>query len=334
MATRSTTHDSDSDSGPGSGPGHGRDAERPRAIPAAGWKDILRRTKSEIKGDNVALLAAGVAFYALLSLVPALVALISVYGLVADPSDIDRQVGDALSAAPTEVRDLVEEQMTSITESSEGGLGTAAVIGIALALWSASSGMKHVMTAINVAYDEDETRKFLKLRGTALILTIGAVGFVVVAVGVIAALPALVADTSLGAPARIAVSILRWPLLGVGLAFGLAVLYRYGPYRDEPRWTWTAPGTIVAVVAWVVASIAFSIYTSNFGSYGETYGSLGAVVVLMLWLMISAAVVIIGAEVNAEAEHQTAADTTEGKGEPMGQRDAYVADTVGEGADS
>jgi membrane protein len=308
----------------------GRDASQPRAIPAEGWKDIAKRTKAEAKDDNVALLAAGVAFYALLSLVPALVALVSVYGMVADPADVERQVSDALAAAPAEVRDLVEEQLTSITESSSGGLGLTAVLGVALALWSASSGMKHLITAISVAYDERETRGFLKLRGTALVLTVGAVAFMVIAIGVITALPAVVADTSLGSLARGAVSILRWPLLGIGLLLGLAVLYRYGPDRDEPRWAWTAPGTVVATVLWVVASVAFSIYTSNFGSYGETYGSLGAVVVLMLWLMISAAVVIMGAELNAETEHQTAVDTTEGHREPMGERDAHVADTVGD----
>lgn len=308
----------------------GRDAPKPTAIPGTGWKDIAKRTKAQAKDDNVALLAAGVAFFALLSLVPALVALVSVYGMVADPADIERQVSDLLAAAPPEVRDLVEEQLTSITESSSGGLGLTALLGVALALWSASSGMKHIITAVNVAYDEDETRGFLKLRGTALVLTVGAVAFMVVAIGVITALPAVVADMSLGSVAEGAVSILRWPLLGMGLIVGLAILYRYGPDRDEPRWGWTAPGTIAATGLWVLASVAFSIYTSNFGSYGETYGSLGAVVVLMLWLMISAAVVIIGAELNAETEHQTAVDSTEGRGEPMGERDAYVADTVGD----
>ena len=311
------------------GPDAGRQAERPQAIPARGWKQVLRRTKDEAKRDNLALLAAGVAFYALLSLVPALVALVSVYGLAADPTDIQRQVSDVLSAAPAEVRELVGEQLTSITEGSESSLGATAVIGIILALWSASSGMKHLMSAVNVAYDEEESRGFLALRGTALGLTLGAVVFFLVAVATIAAAPALVADTALGTPARVAVSILRWPVLGAGLMFGLAVLYRYGPDRDQPKWAWTGPGTIVATVAWLVASIAFSVYTANFGSYGETYGSLGAVVVLMLWLMISAAAVILGAEINAESERQTAEDTTAGAEQPMGARNAYAADTLG-----
>ncbi|HYI61264.1 MAG TPA: YihY/virulence factor BrkB family protein [Acidimicrobiales bacterium] len=315
--------------GAASGPARGREADRPQDVPARGWRDILLRTKEEVKGDSVVLLAAGVAFYALLSLVPGLVALVSIYGLVADPADIDRQVGDLLSAAPAEVRDLVSEQLGSITDGSRGGLGVAAVVGVLVALWSASSGMKHLITAINTAYDEEESRGFLKVRGLALALTVGAMAFLVVALGLIAVLPAALAETSLGGAARVAVSVLRWPLLGLGLLAGLAILYRWAPDRDNARWAWTAPGTIFATVAWVVASIAFSIYTANFGSYGETYGSLGAVVVVMLWLLISALVVVVGAEVNAEAERQTRRDTTAGRPKPLGRRQAVAADTVG-----
>lgn len=323
---RSRSRDADADA-------RGRQADRPRQVPAKGWKDIVVRTGQEAKADNVVLMAAGVAFFALLALVPALIAIVSIYGLVADPSDVSSQVDDALSAAPSEVQDLVGAQLTSVTEQSSGGLGLGLALGVVLALWSASGGMKHLMTAINEAYDEEETRGFVALRGTALILTLGAIVFVIAAVGVITVVPALLEDTALGSTAALLVSLLRWPLLGAGLVAGLAVLYRYGPDRDEPRWTWTAPGTLVAVVLWLLASILFSVYTSSFGSYGETYGSLGAVVVLMLWLMISAATVIIGAEINAEAEHQTRSDTTVGSPRPMGTRDAEVADTVGASTD-
>ncbi|HMJ74577.1 MAG TPA: YihY/virulence factor BrkB family protein [Iamia sp.] len=288
----------------------------------------MRRTKTEARRDEVSLLAAGVAFYALLSLVPALAALVSIYGLVADPADIDRQVADSLAAAPAEVRDLIAEQMSSVAQQSQGGLGITVVVGILLALWSASSGMKHLITAIDVAYDEEETRGFVALRGRALLLTVGAIAFVAVAVGVITVVPALLDDTSLGGAGQLAVSILRFPFLGLGLMAGLAVLYRYAPDRDEPRWGWTAPGTIVATVLALVGSVLFSLYTSTMGSYAETYGALGAVVVLMLWLMLMAAAVVIGAEINAEAERQTARDSTTGPEQPLGQRDAYAADTV------
>jgi len=292
------------------GASRGRDASAPKEIPKKGWVEVLKRTKTEAKQDNLALLAAGVAFYALLSLVPALAAMVSIYGLVADPSEIDRQVSDVLAAAPTEVRELVSQQLESVTSQSGGGLGLTVVISVLLALWSASSGMKHLMTAINVAYDEEETRGFLKLRLSALALTVGAIVFAAVALAVIAAVP------------------LAFPLLALGVVAGLAVLYRYAPDRDQPKWSWTAPGTIVAAVGWVIASLLFSLYTATMGSYAETYGALGAVVVLMLWLMITAAMIVIGAEVNAEAERETAKDTTEGPERPLGDRDAYAADTV------
>ena len=290
--------------------------------------EVAKRVKAEAKEDNLVLLSAGVAFYALLSLVPAIVALVSLYGLVADPDEIERQVGDALAAAPTEVRDLVTQQMSSVAEQSGRGLGLTALVGILLALWSASSGMKHLMTAVNVAYDEEETRGYVALRARSLLLTVGAILFVAVAVGVIAAVPALLEDTSLGGPAQTIIGILRFPLLGVGLIVGLSVLYRMAPDRDEPRWSWTAPGTLVATVMWLVGSLLFSLYTSTMGSYAETYGALGAIVVLMLWLMISAAAVVIGAEINAEAEKETVRDSTEGADRPLGRRDAVAADTV------
>jgi membrane protein len=288
----------------------GRDAEAPQEVGGRGWLQILKRVKTEAKNDNLPLLAAGVAFFALLSLAPALAATVSIYGIVADPADVQRQVGDALAAAPAEVRDLVSQQLETVTGQSAGGLGVTAVVSIVLALWSASSGMKHLMEAINVAYGESETRKFVKLRGTALVLTVGAIAFGVLAVGIITVVP------------------LAFPLLAIGLVAGLAVLYRYAPDRDEPKWSWTAPGTIIATVGWLVASVLFSIYTATSGSYAETYGALGSVVVLMLWLMISAAMIVLGAEVNAEAERQTAEDTTKGAERPLGARDAYAADTV------
>jgi membrane protein len=302
----------------------GRDATTPTDIPARGWKDVLARTVAESKSDQLALLAAGVAFFGLLALVPALLALVSIYGLVADPADVSRHVGDVLGAAPAEVRDMVEEQLRAVTERSSASAGFGVVIGLAVALWSASSGMKHLIDALNAAYDEEEGRTFIKVRGLSLLLTLGAIVFVVAAFGVIAIVPAIVEGP---------LALLRWPLLAAAFAAALAVLYRYAPSRDEPEWRWTTPGAVVATVLWLVASGLFSIYASQFGSYNETYGSLGGVVVLMLWLFLTAAVVLFAAELDAELERQTRYDTTEGRDRPMGQRDAYAADTVGPTAD-
>ena len=307
----------------------GRDAEQPTEIPPAGWKDVLTRVRVEAKDDGVTLMSAGVAFYALLALVPGLVALISIYGLLAEPSDVEEQVTSTLSAAPVEVRELVTAQLEAIVSSAGGDAVAGALIGLVLALWSASSGVGHLVEAINRTYDEKETRGFVRLKLISLALTVGSVLFIVVAFAVIALLPALLAKTGLGASGRIVVGLLRWVLLLGGMTLGLAVLYRYGPDRDDARWRWVSPGAVVAAVMWVLGSAIFSVYTANFARYNETYGSLGAVVVLLLWLFLTALVVIIGAEINCELERQTARDSTVGPDRPMGRRNAMAADTLG-----
>ncbi|HET9443485.1 MAG TPA: YihY/virulence factor BrkB family protein [Acidimicrobiales bacterium] len=307
----------------------GRQAARSTDIPPRGWKDVLVRTKEEAKADNVPLMAGGVAFFALLALVPGLVALVSLYGLVADPSEVERQVRDLLGAAPQEVRELIRTQLRSVVEGSDTGIGIGALVGLVLALYSASSGMKHMVSAINAAYDESETRKFVRLRLVALALTFGAVAFLAVTFAVVTLLPALLEGTALGGTARTVINVLRWPLLALAMVVGLGVLYRFAPDRDEPRWQWVSSGAVAATGLWVVASIGFSVYAANFGRFNETYGSLGAVIVTMLWLFITAYVVIGGAELNAELERQTARDTTEGRGQPIGRRQAHAADTLG-----
>jgi membrane protein len=310
----------------------GRAAESPTQLPARGWKDVLARVKEESKRDHVMLLSAGVAFFGLLALVPALVALLSIYGLVADPNRIDGQLLDALSAAPAEVRDLISEQIRDIGDASSGAL-VAVVGGILLALWSASSGMKNLIEAINQAYDEEESRGFVKVRALSLAFTIGALIFLIVAFTAIALLPSLLASSSLGNAGRIVVSVARFVVLFLGLLAGLAVLYRYAPDREQAKWTWVSPGAIFAGVLWIIASLLFSIYAANFGTYNETYGALGGIVVVMLWLLLTALAIILGAELNSELERQTARDTTSGDERPLGQRGAYAADTIGPSVD-
>jgi membrane protein len=307
----------------------GRGAETPREVPLRGWKDVAVRVKEQIKGDDVPLLAAGVAFFALLALVPTLVALVSVYGLVADPADIQRNIEDVLSAAPTEVRELVSSQLETIVESEPSGLRVGAIIGLLVALWSASSGVKHLIGAINVAYDEDEGRGFLKLRGLALAMTLGGILLLAVAVAALVVLPSALDDSGSTGVARTTLLVVRWPIFALIALVALAVIYRWAPDRDRPKWRWTSAGAVFATVVWVIASIGFSIYTANFGNYNETYGALGAIVVVMLWLFITAYVVIAGAELNAELERQTVVDSTAGPSRPLGERDAYAADTVG-----
>jgi membrane protein len=308
--------------------GHGRQADQPQEIPPRGWKDIAKRTAKEVKQDQVPLLGAGVAFYALLSLFPAIIAGVSIYGLVADPATVRDQINRLTEMLSPETAAIIGTQLKQVTSGAGGALGVATVIGILTALWSASSGMKALVTGVNLAYDEAEGRKFVKLRGLAIVLTLGAMVLMAVALTLIVAFPALV--DSWPTALRWTASVLRWVLLAALLIGGLAVLYRYAPDRDEPKWTWVSWGSGIATLLWVLASIGFSVYANSFGNYNKTYGALAGVIILMFWLYLTAVIVLVGAELNTEMELQTAKDTTAGPTKPMGDRDAHAADHVAE----
>lgn len=306
----------------------GRKADSPTEIPAKGWKDVLKRVKQDARDDNITLVAGGVAFFALLSAVPALVALVSIYGLAADPAEIPNRVNEFAGTMPEEARKLFIDQLTTVATADRSGLGFGLVLGVVIALWGASTAMKHLTVALSSMYQEQETRGYLKLRGIALLLTLGALLFAAVVIGAFALAP----GPSDG-PMGVVVSIARWPTLALVMMGGLAVLYHFAPDRDNAKWRWVSWGAAIATVLWLAASALFSLYAANFGSYNKTYGAMAGVVLLMLWLYITALCVLLGAEINAELEHQTAKDSTEGKPQPMGTRDAEMADTVGAPSD-
>ena len=307
---------------------HGRQAEVPQQIPPRGWLDIAKRTAKEVKQDQVPLLSAGVAYYALLALFPAAIAGISIYGLVADPTTVRDQIEKLTELLSPSTAELVGEQIKQVTGAAGGALGLATVIGILTALWSASSGMKAMITGVNLAYDETETRKFAKLRGLALALTLGAMVLLGVALFLIVGFPAL--TNSWPTPLAWTAGILRWVLLAVLVVAALAVLYRFAPNRDEPRWTWVSWGSAIATMLWILASVGFSIYANSFGNYNKTYGALAGIIILMFWLFLTSFVVLVGAELNTEMELQTAKDTTKGPEQPMGERGGHAADHVAE----
>jgi membrane protein len=269
-----------------------------------------------------------VAFYALLSLFPAIIAGVSIYGLVADPATVRDQINRLTEMLSPETAAIIGTQLKQVTSGAGGALGVATVIGILTALWSASSGMKALVTGVNLAYDETESRKFVKLRGLSIVLTLGAMVLMGVALALIVGFPAL-AD-SWPTALRWTAGGLRWVLLAALLIGALAVLYRYAPDRDEPRWTWVSWGSGIATLLWILASIGFSIYANSFGNYNKTYGALAGVIILMFWLYLTAVIVLVGAELNTEMELQTAKDTTAGPTRPMGERDAHAADHVAE----
>ena len=306
--------------------GRGRSADAPTDIPPKGWMDILKRTFKQVKSDNVPVVAGGVAFYVFLSLVPALLAVILVYGLVADPRDVTQQISDYITALPREAQKTILDQLRDITRQDAGGLGIGLVVSVLAAIYSASKGMQGLIAALNVAYDEEETRTFVKLRLTTIGLTLAVIVGGALGVGGMVLLGGVAQD--LGTAGEVALSILRWPLLAAFLMFGLAALYRYAPDRDRAKWRWVTPGAVVATVLWVLGSVAFSIYSRVAGNFTETYGSLATVAVLLLWLLLSAYVIILGAELDAETERQTVRDSTTGPRRPLGRREAYAADTV------
>jgi membrane protein len=307
----------------------GRQAERPSQIPKAGWRDVLLRVWSEIGDDHVSLIAAGVGFYGLLALFPAIAALISIWGLLFDPQQIEQQIETMSGFLPPEAAAIVLDQARTIAAGG-GGLSVAAAGGILLALYSASKGMKALIEGLNIIYDEQEERGFIKLNLVALGLTLMMIVAMLASLGAIIIVPILLGALGLGPVAETLVNLLRWPLLFAVALIILAIIYRYGPSRAHPRWRWVTWGAAVATVLWLIGSIAFSIYVQNFASYNETYGSIGAVIILLMWFWLSAFSVLLGAELNAEMEHQTERDSTTGEPRPRGRRGAYVADHVGE----
>lgn len=309
--------------------GRGRRASGPLEVPLSGWLDVLRRVRIELKRDKCTLLAAGVAFYALIALVPTLAVVVSVYGLASDPEQVSQQVDGSLEAAPPEVRELVSTQLEAVSGSSDTGLSLGLVIGLIVAIWSASRAVNHLISAVNAAYDERDDRNIAKRRGLALVAMVGATLFLVTAFWVLALLPAALRIAGLEDEASTTISVLRWPLLAGGIFAGLCVLYRHAPDRVPPAWRWVTVGAAVAMVVWLAGSIGLTIYTSRFAELNETYGTIGAVVVLLIWLFLTAYAVLLGAEINAELEHQTAEDTTVGEPRPIGERGAVVADGVG-----
>jgi YihY family inner membrane protein len=308
-------------------------AGSPTQIPPRGWKQILKRAWAESNADNMPIIAGGVAFFAFLSIFPALIALISIFGLVASPEEAASQVEEFTSGLPEAAQELIGTQVTSITQNAGGALTLSLILSILGALFTASGGVNNMVKAVNIAYDEVETRGFLKLRALSLVLTLGAIAFVVLTIGLIAVVPIVLDALPLGGLATVLAEIARWATLLAVVVGSLAVLYRVAPDRDAPRLSWVSLGSLVVTAVWAVASLGFTFYVNNFGSYDKTYGAIAGVIVLMLWLYLTCYLVLLGAEINSEAEHQTGLDTTDGDPQPMGQRGAVKADTLPERAE-
>jgi membrane protein len=307
----------------------GRDATSPWAIPLAGWKEIAGRTWRQTWIDNVGLVAAGVAFYGFLALVPLLGLIVMAYGLVAEPATVVSNMQALTDILPNNVALFIGEQLLSAVRTATETKGWGILVALAFAFYGGSNGAGAIITALNIAYQEKEKRSLTRFYLIALLMTLLAVVFAVSALAATAAiafleqlLPEASPFTVVASKAAAYVALL---LVAAAIA---AALYRYAPSRENARWEWITPGSLFTAVTWVLLTLAFGFYVTSITDYDATYGSLGAVVALLTWMYLSAYVFVIGAELNSEIEHQTAKDSTTGEPEPMGKRGAWAADNV------
>lgn len=307
--------------------GRGRHAQSPKEIPARGWKDILLRTKDEFVEDHVSMISAGVTFYILLALFPGMAAFVALYGLFADVHDVGKQLAALSFVLPPGTLTFVGDQMIRIAVADKGGQSFALAVGVLASIWSANGAVKALMAGLNIAYEEEERRSYLRRTLISLGFTLGFLIFGMAMIAVFAAPPAI--ETFLGAHAADLFRWISYPAVLASMLVWLALFYRFGPSRDPARWRWITWGSAAVLIFWILASVLFSLYVDNFAHYDKTYGSLGAVIGFMMWVYLSVLVFLAGAELNSEIEHQTAVDTTVGAPQPLGYRRATMADTVG-----
>ena len=313
----------------GRGDRRGRSAEGPCEIPALGWKDVLLRVYNGISDDRILANAAGVTYYALLALFPGIAALVSIYGLFGDPNTIVSHIDAVAGFAPGGAIDIVRDELTRLSAQGSTALGVSFLVGLVISLWSANSGIKALFDSLNAVYEEKEKRSFIRLNLVTLSFTIAAIAFLLIALVCIIALPVALNYLPVPGVTTLLLEIGRWPILAVLVAFVLTLIYRYGPSRAEPQWQWITWGSAFAAIVWLAASALFSWYAANFGNFNKTYGSLGAVIGFMTWMWLSIIVVLVGAKLNAEIEHQTARDCTTGRPKRLDMRGAKMADTIG-----
>ncbi len=307
---------------------YGKTADDPRKVPLRGWWEVIKRVVDQVTQDHVPVVAAGVAFFSFLSIFPAIAGFVILYGLVADPATVTSQLEPVRDLVPKEVFYLLSAQLQQVSGAAGGTLGFGLLLSLSLAIWSSAKGSSALLSAMDIAYNEPHREGLIRPRLTALGFTIAGLAFAVAAVGLLGVVPAAVALMSVPEPFAGIVLGVRWVLLAGIVLVGLGLLYRYGPNRRSPQFRWVTPGSILATAVWMAASWGFSFYVSNVSDYNETFGTLGAVVILLLWLYISAYIICLGAELNSELEHHTDADTTVGRWRPMGERRAYVADNI------
>lgn len=303
-------------------------ARRPTEFDLAVWWRVLKRVAAGADRRNLGLVAAGVAFYALLSVFPAIAAMIAVWGFVADPGVIAGQLDMVRQLLPTEAFDILEDQVRVLIKSNDSTLQLTSLVSILLAVWTAKNGVAALIRGLNSVYSEKHRQNPVRRYAIALGLTVLLIAVALIAVGAVVIVPMLLGLINIPVKIELAITVVNWLILLGLVLLSIGVLYRYGPNRRGARVRWITPGALVALVVWAAVSVAFSVYLRNFGSFNEVYGSIGAVIALLFWFYLSAYVLLLGAQLNAELELHTEIDSTIGEDRPGGERDAYVADFV------
>lgn len=304
----------------------GEDAQWPHQIPLAGWIDIGKRSFHEMKADNVQIVAAGVAFYFFLAVFPTIIATISVYSLVLEPHQIQDQISKLSHILPQQAFGMIKEFLEPVIAKSKKEIGWGLAISVLVSIWSANKGTSALFKGVNIAYDEIDTRGIIKNNLLTLLFTLGGVVVGLISLLIVIFFPLLIKNLGLTPQLEHVLTWVRWVLLGVILVFTLSMVYKFAPNRRSPKLRWVSWGALLGSLLWLAGSMLFSWYVSNFGSYDDLYGSFAAVAILMLWLFLTAFIVLMGAEINSEMEHQTRYDTTIGMDKPMGERNAHHAD--------
>ncbi len=304
----------------------GEDAKWPHQIPLAGWIDIGKRSFHEMKADNVQIVAAGVAFYFFLSIFPTIIAAISVYSLVLEPDQIREQISKLSLILPEQSFQMIKNFLEPLIEKSKKEIGWGLAISVLVSIWSANKGTSALFEGVNIAYDEIDTRGIIKKNLLTLLFTLGGVVIGLISLLIVIFFPLLIKNIGLAPQIEHVLTWFRWVLLGVILVLTLSMVYKFAPNRRSPKLRWVIWGAFLGTLLWLAGSMLFSWYVSNFGSYDDLYGSFAAVAILMLWLFLTAFIVLMGAEINSEMEHQTQHDTTVGQERPMGERRAHHAD--------
>ncbi|MEX2573703.1 MAG: YihY/virulence factor BrkB family protein [Balneolaceae bacterium] len=309
----------------------GQHAERPSQIPKRGWKEIGSRVMRELTEDNISIVSAGVAYYFFLALFPALIAAISLYGLVMDPADAEQQIGQIAQVLPEQATEIVSRFLQDVAGSEGQTLGWGLILSLLFSFWTAHNGTGAVFEGVNIAYNERDERGFFKYHGITLLFTLGGIAAGIICTALVVVFPVMVESLNMPSMVETLIQWLRWLLLALIIIGGLGLTYKVGPDRRNPEVRWVTHGSVIATVLWLLGSILFSLYMDNFGDYDEMYGSFAAVIILMVWFFITAYAILLGAEINSEMEHQTRTDSTIGEDKPMGEREAYHADHMPEG---